>query len=435
MVVDQSSRVGRPDIGHPRPATSCATHSLGSVAAMRSCPPANARTRFARLATRSRVFAASNVNAPMSPVPAPVGRSHATLALASVSPLPLVARPQRHRSLRSLGEPRWRAPANVLFQLARRRWRSASLHSAPRCRSACGALRVRPAGGRNVLRPCLRGLVPSPLRLATRPGLRASRPIPGSAALRLPPAPRPPSAPFRSSDRHRLLVCPAHHIRPPQTNSSAARRHRQAPRPASRVLACRRRLAQPATSQAPLAPAAQPARRKLAWPGLMRRWASMLAAPNAARNTERFVRQAHSHPNVNARANANALRSPRTRCARPGAGDGGRGEREGDGTAQASSGLLRVHVPRRLVPSPVHVPRHGLFLSQRLRAAVAQSADMQSVLFFGPRPGIPSARSIHSAELRRITYRVIVRSAAGGSLRAVSVSRARMNVTGGQPPP
>jgi hypothetical protein len=38
---------------------------------------------------------------------------------------------------------------------------------------------------------------------------------------------------------------------------------------------------------------------------------------------------------------------------------------------------------------------------------------MQSVLFIGPRPGIPSARSIHSAEFRRITYRGIVRSTAG----------------------
>jgi hypothetical protein len=105
---------------------------------------------------------------------------------------------------------------------------------------------------------------------------------------------------------------------------------------------------------------------------------------------------------------------PGTRCARPGAGDGGRGEREGDGTAQAPPPACVVStslVGSSLPPSTSRVT--GFVCHSGCSLLIAQSADMQSVLFFGPRPGIPSARSIHSAELRRITYRGIVRSAAG----------------------
>ena len=158
----------------------------------------------------------------------------------------------------------------------------------------------------------------------------------------------------------------------------------------------------------------------------MRRWAAMLAAPGAAQNAERFVRPGSLTTQCGTRAtNANALRSPRhPLCqARRGRGQARRARGRWH-CAGPAFGLRRVHVPRRLVPSPVPRPVSRAFLSQRLRAAVAQSDDMQSVLCFGPRPGIPSARSIHSAALRRVTYRGIVRSAAGAhSGRCQSAAR------------
>lgn len=105
-----------------------------------------------------------------------------------------------------------------------------SLRAALPPAARCGS----PSRGRNVLRPRLRGRGCGPR--GKSPALRP---------LRLPPARRPHSAPFPSFDRHRLLVRPALLVRHQQTNTNAARRRRQAPRPVSRVLACRRRLAQP----------------------------------------------------------------------------------------------------------------------------------------------------------------------------------------------
>ena len=173
------------------------------------------------------------------------------------------------------------------------------------------------------------------------------------------------SALSRCTGRPTVTDCSS--VRPqrpyPQTNDSAARRRRQSPRPASRVLACRRRLAKPQRPRPPLAPAAQPARRKLAWPALMRRWAAMLAAPSAARNAERFVRPGSLTPQCE-RAPPTRMPSvrPGTRCARPGAGEGRRGEREGDGTAQAPPSACVVStslVVSSLRLSPV--PCRGLF--------------------------------------------------------------------------
>jgi hypothetical protein len=140
----------------------------------------------------------------------------------------------------------------------------------------------------------------------------------------------------------------------------------------------------------------------------------MLAARNAARKRVRLVRKALSHPNANARrpcecpsfAPAPAVPAPALATA---------GEASARATALRRPRLRPASCPRPSSARPFARPRPAsrAFLSRRLHAAVAQSDDMQSVLCFGPRPCIPSARSIHSAVLRRVTYRGIVRSAAG----------------------
>jgi hypothetical protein len=122
--------------------------------------------------------------------------------------------------------------------------------------------------------------------------------------------------------------------------------------------------------------------------------------------------------------NANALRSPRhplcqarrwRRRARR-----ARGRRHCAGPA---FGLRRVHVPRRLVPSPVHVPRRGLFCHSGcvLRShnpTICKACSVSGLVQAFRRP------CIHSAALRRITYRGIVRSAAGAHFgRCQSVAR------------
>ena len=181
------------------------------------------------------------------------------------------------------------------------------------------------------------------------------------------------------------------------------------------MLACRRRLAEPQHPR----PRSRPPRNLSVGSSL-----GPASCAGGLRCSPRRTRlgtasgsfaKAHSRRNANARApDENALRSPRHPLCQTRRGRGqARRARGRWHCAGPAFGLRRVHVPRRLVPSPVPRPASRAFLSQRLRAAVAQSDDMQSVLCFGPRPGIPSARSIHSAALRRVTYRGIVRSAAG----------------------
>ena len=242
-----------------------ATPALASLAwrlAPSPSPPATS-TRPLSSVSRSRWPLARN-----APLPSP----------------PFAASPQRHRSLRSLGKPPWRAPANVPWSFARRRCPSPSLHFAPRGPSSCGALRVAQPGPQR----------PSPP--AARPGLRPSRQIPGSAA---------PS--FASGSTSALRSIPV--VRPPPTarpsgspgpSSTNQYQRGETPPPGSAPGKPGARLPSPTcpapTSPAPLATAAQPARRKFAWPGLMRRRAAILAAPNAAGNSEQLVPKAHSHP-------------------------------------------------------------------------------------------------------------------------------------------
>ena len=134
--------------------------------------------------------------------------------------------------------------------------------------------------------------------------------IPGSAAPSLPsgstsalrsiPVIRPPPT-------ARLSGSPA---RPPQTNASASRRRRQSPRPSSRVLARRRRLAQPQRPR----PRSRP-------PRTLRVGSSLAPASCAGglRCSPRPTRLDHpcssfarlTHVPMRSRANAIALRSTR----------------------------------------------------------------------------------------------------------------------------
>jgi hypothetical protein len=263
----------------------------------------------------------------------------------------------------------------------------------------------------------------APSRCANGATVVAADPRPGVAVA--PPAPRPHSAPFRSPARHRLLVRPA--TTPVSTNQ---RQRGETPPPVSAPGKPGARLPSP-TRRAATSPAPARARRatcaseaRLARPhapvGCDARRAQRGSKRRAVRSQGSLTTQCGTRA-----TNAHALRSPRhPLCqARRGRGQARRARGRWH-CAGPAFGLRRVHVPRRLVPSPVPRPASRAFLSQRLRAAVAQSDDMQSVLCFGPRPGIPSARSIHSAALRRVTYRGIVRSAAGAhSGRCQSAAR------------
>ena len=307
--------------------------------------------------------------------------------------------------------------------------------SAPRCRFACGALRVRPAGGRNALRTWLRALVPSPLRLAARPGLRPLRLIPGSAAPWLPsgstsalrsiPVIRPPPT-------ARMSGSPA---RPPQTNASASRRRRQSPRPSSRVLARRRRLAQPQRPR----PRSHPPRNLRVGSSLAPASCAggLRCSPRPTRldhPCSSFARLTHVPMRSHAPMRLPFVR-PGTRSARPGAGDGGRGEREGDGTAQAPP--RPASCPRPSSARPFARPRPaswalsvtaaascGRTIRRYVKRALHRASSRHSV---GPEHSLRYATSHYISRDCAIRSRV--------SLPAASVSRARTKITGGKPPP
>ena len=200
----RSSSVHSSPVGLTRNTLACLTSATSPS------PPVNARTRFARLATRSRAFAARNVNA--SPVPRP--------------PLPLVAHAQRSPRLPLAASP----STPSLAPLARRttlarsgerplviRPQTVSL-ALPSFRSAL-PFRLRCAdsaqsGAATPSAPDVTALAEprtAPSRCPNGATVVAADPRPGVTAA--PPAPRPHSAPFRSFDRHRLLVCPAPPVR------------------------------------------------------------------------------------------------------------------------------------------------------------------------------------------------------------------------------
>ena len=118
----------------------------------------------------------------------------------------------------------------------------------------------------------------------------AADPRPGVTCA--PSASLTPSAPFRSSDRHRLLDCPAHNVSPPRTNASASRRRRQA---------------SPAVADSPTPTT----------PALMRRSALMLGAEQRPSESVcgSFARLTHDPTTTRAPMRMPSVR-PGTRCAR-----------------------------------------------------------------------------------------------------------------------
>jgi hypothetical protein len=284
--------------------------------------------------------------------------------------------------------------------------------------------------------PLARGLVPRPLRLAARTGLRTTRLIPGSAspslasgstsALRFIPVVRPPPT--------------AHLSGSPRPSSTNQRQRGETPPPVSAPGKPGARLPSP-TRPAATSPAPARARRatcaseaRLCRPhapvGFDARRAQRGSERRAVRSPSSLTPQCERAPPPRM-----PFVRPGTRCARPGAGDGGRGEREGDGTAQAPPSACVMStslVGSSLRPSTSRVAGFsvtaaaccGRTIRRYAKRALFRASSRHSV---GPEHSLRCAPSHYISRDCAIRIR--------GSLRALLISGARSNVTGGKPPP
>ena len=413
-----------------RPSSS--TPSLGSPRRRRP-HPRNVRTRFARLATRSRAFAARNVNAPhVLRLPLPVvARTQCSPALAPLTaslPTPSLAALARRTTLARSGErPLVIRPQTVSLAL-------------PSFRSA-RPFRLRRAAG-----PPSRGPQrPSPLAARTRAEPAAPRYATGAAAVAADPRLCGPSAYLRLHVR-----TPLHSGRSTATDCSSVRltppvRHKPIParRDAAASLRARQAGCSPAVADSPSLNVPGPARARRATcasEARLRRPHAPVGfdARRAQRGSEhRAARSQGSLTSQCERAHQCECHSFAPAPAVPGPALAMAGEASARATALRRPRLRPASCPRPSSARPFPRPRPA----SRAFSVTAAACCGRTIRRYAKR-ALHRASSRYSVgpehSLRGAPSHYISRDCAihsGGSLRAVTVSRARTNVTGGKPPP